>query len=53
MKILCKIFGHKVDSVDLLMLNIKNVAENRDNFKQELEKGIICKRCGEKITAKK
>ena len=45
MKLLCKLFGHKLDLVEVTLMKIKQVAENKEELKHEL----ICKRCGEKV----
>ena len=42
MKWLCKFLGHKYNPVDVLLLDIKNEAFNRN----ELDLSIICSRCG-------
>lgn len=41
-KLLCKIFGHKYDDVDLVMLRIKRKAINNEDFKDDI---IRCERC--------
>lgn len=42
-KIFCKIFGHKVNLRDKIIFEIKKVAVNRENFKNQK---LFCKRCG-------
>jgi hypothetical protein len=42
MKWLCKYFKHKYKPVDIMLLEIKNEAINRD----ELDLSITCSRCG-------
>ena len=49
MEILCKIIGHKFDLIEEIMMSIKNVAINRQNFSQDK---IICKRCKEEFKLK-
>ena len=41
-EILCKIFGHKYDFIEMQMWEILAVAQNTD----ELDETISCQRCG-------
>ncbi len=45
MKILCKLFGHKFDLIEVTLLKIMIEAEN----KTSLNKTLFCKRCGAKV----
>ena len=45
MKILCKLFGHNFDSIEVALLKLTSVAENKRNLSHTL----TCKRCKEKF----
>lgn len=46
MQWICKLFGHKYNPVDVLLLGIKFEAINRN----ELDLSITCSRCGSRRT---
>ena len=50
MKILCKLFGCKFNIIEKTMMEIKNVAQNREGF---LKDKIICKRCKTEYSLKR
>jgi len=49
-KIICKIFGHKIDIIDVVINDIKKSAINAQELKL---KEIVCMRCGASLTERK
>ena len=45
-KIICKLFGHRVNDVDVTIIKIKRSAPNKADFKNDY---IECLRCGAKL----